>query len=144
MAAQKVSRHPNTQQSSQNASQVQKILKNNRSDPNLKCNELIEKEGSPLDILQKHKRERIERKELGDSTLQESSGGNISALGDTFRQTIFNPAPPSTATAAKETRSSEQHKQIPLPNSSGKKSSHTSNGFDGTSYQNLLNKLIPQ
>ena len=101
---------------------------------------MLEKEGSPLDILQKHKRDRIERKELGDSMMQESSN-DISALGDTFRQTIFNPTHPSVTTQIN--RSSEVHKQIPLPNSSGTKSSVTSNGFDGSSYQNLLNKLIP-
>lgn len=65
---------------------MQKILKNNRSESNLKAPDVakfLEQEGSPLDILQKHKKERIERKEMGESIMQES--GNISALGDTFR-----------------------------------------------------------
>jgi hypothetical protein len=86
----------------------------------------LEQECSPLGILQKHKRERIERKEMSDSLMQES--GNISTLGDTFRQTIFNPEPKTN------TRSSDLNKQIPQPLSSGKKSHASLNGFDGTDY----------
>jgi hypothetical protein len=73
---------------------------------------------------------------MSDSLLQES--GNISGLGDTFRQTIFNPEPKTN------TRNRDLNKQITQPLSSGKKSNSSLNGFEGTRNQSLLSKLLPQ
>lgn len=77
-------RLPNTQQSSQTTSQVQHILKNNRSDPNLNkdVRQILDEQGSPIEYL---KRFKIAKRDEQDSLLQESS------LADTFRQTVFNP-----------------------------------------------------
>jgi len=44
---------------------------------------------------------------MSESLMQES--GNISTLGDTFRQTIFNPEPKTS------TRTRDLNKQIPQP-----------------------------
>lgn len=88
---------------------------------------ILDSESSPLELIQKHKREKNERKELNESVMNESS--NISNLGDTFRQTVFNPGP----TQRIDSHYKEQAKKAPIP-SSAKKFNDSSNAFDGAYY----------
>lgn len=82
----RVPRLPHTQQSSQTTSQVQQILKNNRSDPNLTKNldsrVVLDQAGSPIEYLKRFKiAKKEDQQQLQDSLMQESGGD----LGDTFR-----------------------------------------------------------